>query len=138
MANRNDLQAEFDKFDAAHPEIWQQFCETADMLIQRGLKHASATMVMEVINMRCAMETGHYLGVPNNHRGFYAKKWLETHKTPWRFFRMAASRAPKQPKQPKPQKAGPLKNPLALAIIKRQEDLFREQMKNNMVHHEPD
>ncbi len=92
MANRKDLQAEFEKFDATHPEIWEQFCETADMLIKRGLTHASATMVMEVLNMRHAMEHGSYLGIPNNHRGYYAKKWLATHKEPWRFFRMAGSR----------------------------------------------
>jgi len=95
--SKRDLQSEFEAFDAAHPEIWGQFCVWTDKLIKRGVQHSSATMIIEAVKMEYVLFTGKDLAVPNNTRYGYARKWLQTHKPPeypWRFFRLAAERSP--------------------------------------------
>ena len=95
MANNDVLQQEFDIWVEKHPEIWTSFCSWADKLIARGLMNSSATMIIEAVKMEHALRTGENLPIPNNHRSYFAKKWLETHKPPkypWRFFRKASAR----------------------------------------------
>jgi hypothetical protein len=93
MANREDLQAKFELFHSRKPWIYDRFCETCEMLIQRGLTHASATMVLEYVKIDHAIRSGEHVAIPNDYRGYYAKKWLASHKTPWRFLRMSPREA---------------------------------------------
>lgn len=89
MANRKDLQEQFEAFDKRKPWIYDRFCETCQTLIERGIDHASSTMVLEAVKLAHLLRTGEHIGIPNDYRAYYAKKWLADHKTPWRFFRMS-------------------------------------------------
>jgi hypothetical protein len=99
MATNGTLQEAFDCFHALKPWIYDKFCQTADLLIARGLTHASSTMILEAIKLEHALRAGEELKIANNHRAYYAKLWLEDHRPPaypWRFFRMVAGSRPKR------------------------------------------
>jgi hypothetical protein len=88
MANRQDLQACFEQFHTGKPWIYERMCEVCQTLIDRGVLHASSTMVLEAVKLQQLLRTGEHIHLPNNFRAYYAKLWLGEHKTPWRFLRM--------------------------------------------------
>lgn len=98
MATRKDIQAKFEAFHSRKPWVYEKFCETCDLLISKGIRHSSSTMILEYVKMAHLLQTGEHVSLPNDFRAYYAKKWRDEHKEgkPWRFLKMNPSRAQRE------------------------------------------
>lgn len=88
-APRNALEAEFWKFHAANPHVYELFDQFTRQSIGAGRKHFSATIVFERIRWATMVET---VGSPdfkmsNNHRPYYARLWMRNNPEHRGFFR---------------------------------------------------
>lgn len=96
---RSALWKEFEKFDAAHPDIWQQFESIALDLIHRGKTHYSADSILHVIRFhRDTSTSGADVKINNNFSACYARKWAKRHPDYEKFFERRKSKV-----DPKPQ-----------------------------------
>lgn len=55
LESEKTLQAHFERFDQAHPEVYQEFKKVALDLFLRGRKHYGAKAIMEVIRYHRAV-----------------------------------------------------------------------------------
>ena len=92
MASSKRLKTQFEIYNVNHPYVYEHFKQVCQTLIDKGIEHATSTLVIEVVKYRHIMMTGKPLSVPNNHRAYYAALWQSEHKKPWRFFKLKPSR----------------------------------------------
>lgn len=78
-------------FSTAHPEVYDLFCKFADEAIASGVKHFSAYAIWERLRWETQIvrRVKHYK-LNNNHRPYYARKWLAEHPTYPHFFELRA------------------------------------------------
>ena len=91
MNRYEQLKKEFEKFDQQNPKVWKLFVKFALDRANHGFKVYSVNAIFE--RVRWAMdETGHKkyrVSLPNNHRSFYARKFMEEYPEQEGFFRTA-------------------------------------------------
>lgn len=75
------LEIEFLEYDKANPEVWSMFCRFAFDAIQRGRKTLSVSLIIERIRWEVFIVTqsGDGFKINNNHRAFYARKFMKVH-----------------------------------------------------------
>ncbi len=73
----DQIQKNFEAFDAANPQVWRLFCMFTRQLIGAGHKRGSAKMVLERIRWETTVETNSAKPVKlnNNYTSRYARKW---------------------------------------------------------------
>jgi len=74
---KSKLQKNFEEFDKANPEVWDEFKKTAFSLIEKGHKRYGAKAIFEVIRYKKALETnGTEFKLNNNLAAYYARKFI--------------------------------------------------------------
>jgi hypothetical protein len=80
MEIQENIQEQFRRFDAQHPEIYQEFCHIASNLLQRGRSHYGSKAILEVIRYHRILsgksETEPFK-INNNYSSRYARKLME-------------------------------------------------------------
>lgn len=73
------LEIEFKEYDKANPEVWQMFCRFAFEAIDRGRKTLSVSLIIERVRWETfiATQSGDGFKINNNHRAFYARKFMK-------------------------------------------------------------
>lgn len=73
------LEIEFREYDKANPEVWRMFCRFAFDAIGRGRKALSVSLIIERIRWEVFIvtESGDGFKINNNHRAFYARKFMK-------------------------------------------------------------
>ena len=84
------MGAEFDAFDAAHPDVWQHFERIALDIWRRGRPHYSARTILHVIRHHIDT-TAHVASadefcINNNWSPFYARRFMARHPECGSFF----------------------------------------------------
>lgn len=76
-----DLIAEFEKFDGENPRLWALFCRFCDQAITAGRRKLGVSLIIERIRWEVFITTksDDDFKINNNHRAYYARKWLATH-----------------------------------------------------------
>jgi hypothetical protein len=76
-----DLLSEFQQFDEANPMIWDYFVRFADEAIRHGRTRLSVSLIIERIRWEVDIVTNSEddFKLNNNHRPYYARKWLSLH-----------------------------------------------------------
>jgi hypothetical protein len=91
MNNRyEELKAAYEKFDREHPEVWKMFVQFTLDRIYRGFDNYSVNGVFERIRWECAEPSyteGEEFKLNNNHRPFYARRFMEEYPRYDEFFR---------------------------------------------------
>jgi len=77
-----DIDARFAEFDAANPDVWDEFVRLANLAIDAGLERYSADAIMHVIRwnrniVRKVDDSG--FRVNDHYASRYARKWGETY-----------------------------------------------------------
>jgi len=74
---KSKLQAEFEEFDKANPDVWAEFKAIAFRLIEKGVKHYGAKAIFEVIRYKKTVETtGSEFKLNNDFTAYYARKFI--------------------------------------------------------------
>jgi len=68
-------QEQFDKFDHEHPEFWDEFCDRAWTMMEKGYTRYSARTIFEVLRWHSDLDSGGQFKIQNNWIPFYAKKF---------------------------------------------------------------
>lgn len=80
----------FADFDAAHPEIYREFCRMVRELRAAGHGHYSAKAIIEVIRFHTDVNRGYEqrgeFKINNNFTALYARKWQAEHPEAASFF----------------------------------------------------
>jgi len=77
---RDDLQLAFDKFDRENPQVYAMICKLADQAIAAGHKKFAIATIYEVMRWETTVTTNSSpFRLSNNHRAFYARKWMQEH-----------------------------------------------------------
>lgn len=86
---RDDPQANFDRYHRENPQVYRLVCRFASELIAAGHKRCSIKMIWERIRWHCAVETKDPQGfkLNNNYHAGYARLWLREHPEHPEFFR---------------------------------------------------
>ena len=100
------LQAAFDIFDAANPRFWMLFEKFTRAVINRGHSRFSVANIFERVRWEVQIETNSDDGfkLNNNHRAYYARKWLKLHPEYPKFFEIRITRGERKTQRPPPQK----------------------------------
>jgi hypothetical protein len=74
----NRLRAAFEKFDRENPHVWTYFTRFAFQAISRGHRRLSVALLIERIRWEIYMTTTSdgFFKINNNHRAYYARKWM--------------------------------------------------------------
>ncbi len=75
------LQQKFERFHAAHPQVYTEFCRRVEQIQARGISHYSADAIMQVVRFHTDIDgrPDEPFKVNNNYVRFYADLWLEEH-----------------------------------------------------------
>jgi hypothetical protein len=80
MERQESIQKQFRRFDAQHPEIYQEFCQIAQNLLQRGRSYYGSKAILEVIRYHRILsgksETETFK-INNTYSSRYARKLME-------------------------------------------------------------
>ena len=80
MEIKDSIQEQFCRFDAMHPEIYQEFCQIALELHRRGRSHYGSKAILEVIRYHRILsgksETEPFK-INNNYSSRYARKLMD-------------------------------------------------------------
>ncbi len=80
MEENDSIQEQFQRFDALHPEIYEEFRQIALDLLQRGRSHYGSKAILEVIRYHRILsgksETEAFK-INNNYSSRYARKLVE-------------------------------------------------------------
>ena len=81
MNHRPDLLAEFEQFDRDNPKIWELIERFCAAVIEAGMKKWSISGIFERIRWEFYVVTKSKdeWKINNNHRAYYARKWLAAH-----------------------------------------------------------
>lgn len=82
--------AQFEAFDAKHPEVFELFQSKATELLERGIKHYSSRALLEVLRWHFTVNAERDGGfkINNNFAAFYARKLMEHDATFAGFFEL--------------------------------------------------
>ena len=85
----DQIQTDFETFDAAHPEVYRHFCQFALDMISRGYAHGSAGLIFERMRWELMLRSldRNPVKLNNNYRSRYARKFEEDHPEHAGFFR---------------------------------------------------
>jgi hypothetical protein len=91
---RPDLQAEFQKFDEENPRIWELIVMFCERVIESGKRKWAMSNIFEMIRWEIYIVTRseEEWKLNNNHRAYYARKWLKLHPEYPGFFETRAVR----------------------------------------------
>lgn len=72
------LEEKFNKFDNENPKVYEMFVHFACELISAGYKKLSASLITERIRweVKLATVSDDQFKINNNHRAFYARKFM--------------------------------------------------------------
>ena len=80
MEQEDRIQEQFRRFDADHPEIYEEFCQIARNLLHHGRSHYGSKAIFEVIRYHRALsgqsDTDPFK-INNNYSSRYARKLME-------------------------------------------------------------
>src|SRR5262245_60601525 len=95
MPIRNSLYSEWLIYHEANPQIYQLVCKYADEVLGRGWKEYAIATIWERIRWHVTVEVnkGEDFKLPNNHRAYYARHWLDLHPDHAGFFRTCSLRS---------------------------------------------
>lgn len=73
------LEIEFKEYDKANPQVWDYFCRFAFEAIEAGRVTLSVSLIIERIRWEVFVVTKSNDGfkINNNHRAFYARKFMK-------------------------------------------------------------
>jgi hypothetical protein len=94
----SDLEAEFQAYDALNPRVYELVKRFAYQAVRAGYSNFSIAMIWERIRWEIAINTHSNVQaadfkMPNNHRAYYARKFLREHPQYPGFFRIAHLRS---------------------------------------------
>jgi len=87
------LDAEFQSFHARHPHVYNYVCHYAQQAISKGYKRFAIATIWERIRWEVLMVSDDEFKMPNNHRAYYARMWMDDHPDYPDFFRTAELRS---------------------------------------------
>ena len=79
MEENESIQQRFERFDQAHPEIYDEFRLIAQDLFQRGRRHYGSKAILEVIRYHRALQIQdeqEEFKINNNYSSRYARKLI--------------------------------------------------------------
>ena len=84
----NSLEKKFNKFDAENPHVWRMFLQFADQVRLTGRLVYSVNAIFEKIRWHTDIETKSDTDfkLSNNHRAYYARKYMNSHPNRAGFF----------------------------------------------------
>ena len=91
-----NLYEEWKAYHKANPEVYDLICRFAAEAINRGHREYAIATIWERIRWHIDIELnvgGEEFKLPNNHRAYYARYWLEQHPQYPDFFRTATLRS---------------------------------------------
>ena len=79
MSDLTKLEAEFKKFHADNPKVYELFKQFALQAIAAGRKKLSVSLIIERIRWECVIATtsNDEFKINNNHRAYYARKFMQ-------------------------------------------------------------
>ena len=80
MEAKESIQERFERFDAQHPEIYQEFRHIAQDLLRRGRKHYGSKAILEVIRYHRILSgksEREVFKINNNYSSRYARKLVD-------------------------------------------------------------
>jgi hypothetical protein len=82
------IDNDFDVYDRANPMVYRRFCEIAQSIITKGLKHYSADAILHVIRYESTVkkEPMELFKINNNYSSRYARKFMSDHPQHKKFF----------------------------------------------------
>lgn len=85
---KSRLEIEFEIFDADNPRVWELFKRFAFEAIDKGKKKLSVALIVERIRWEVYIVTDSDddFKVNNNHRAYYARKWIDAYPVYASFF----------------------------------------------------
>lgn len=88
------MTLDFQEFDRANPEVWKLFVRFAFELIEAGHKVLSVSLITERIRWETMVRTTTAdFKINNNHRPFYARKFMKLYPTHNDIFRTRRAEA---------------------------------------------
>jgi hypothetical protein len=89
-----ELFVEWKAYHEANPEVYRLICRFADEVISRGYREYGIATIWERIRWHVSIELGEEeFKLPNNHRAYYARLWLDDHPDYPDFFHTACLRS---------------------------------------------
>ena len=94
MSNQQ-LYNEWLAFHEANPQVYQEICRLAQQMIKRGRTRYAIGTIWEVMRWFRDIKPGNIeeFKLPNNHRAYYARLWLDDHPQNSGFFRLCRLRS---------------------------------------------
>jgi hypothetical protein len=82
-------------FHVANPEVYETICKICQSILDAGEDHWSIAGVWEQLRLERLVKVrmAKKIRLPNNHRAYYARLWLEDHPNHSGFFRKCALRS---------------------------------------------
>lgn len=95
MPRDNTLYEEWEEFHKANPKVYELVCHYAQQVINRGLEEYAIATIWERLRWHLTIETHSETDfkLPNNHRAYYARLWLDEHPDYPKFFRTCMLRS---------------------------------------------
>jgi hypothetical protein len=91
MEEKDSIQGQFQRFDALHPEIYQEFRRIALDLLRRGRAHYGSKAILEVIRYHRILSgksEAEAFKINNNYSSRYARKLIDEDERFSRFFEL--------------------------------------------------
>ena len=98
LFDKPETLGDFEAYDLAHPQIWNEFKKTTFLLISKRFKHYSAKAIFEIVRFHRSIETGETPKLNNNWTAYYARKFMKQNPVYGGFFETRRSKLDKQPK----------------------------------------
>jgi len=95
MSKEGSLYEEWRAYHEMNPQVYELICKYAQEVLDRGWKEYAIATIWERLRWHLTIEvrSAHDFKLPNNHRAYYARHWLEQHPTFPDFFRTCALRS---------------------------------------------
>lgn len=89
------LHDEWLEYHRDNPQVYQLICKYAQEVIDRGMKEYAIATIWERLRWHLTIEvrSAHDFKLPNNHRAYYARLWLDAHPDYPDFFRTCSLRS---------------------------------------------
>jgi hypothetical protein len=96
MTENKSIQTQFERFDQAHPEIYEEFRVIASDLLRRGRRHYGSKAILEVIRYHrilSGQDEHEPFKINNNYSSRYARKLIDEDKRFEQFFELRELRS---------------------------------------------
>lgn len=88
-----ELEDEWATYHVAHPRVYELICKFASVAIAKGRKRYAIATIWELIRWHVDFELDEpEFKLPNNHRAYYARLWMQEHPDYPGFFTTATLR----------------------------------------------